>query len=306
MKKLLTYLFITLLGLIIFGCDKPAPTELVDGSTEELAEYEVLSQDLNDEYYSNGFDTTGVTQDLKGLANIISVSGIKVTGIDGNTDTFSFAQTIFFDRTKPIYYSDGRLLAYETITPGIIKFDNIRARTVPFRIRFRDNGILKDTLLGDRYILYSGRHGGMDQFHYRHNSYINFHFQMFFGQSVEFDIPTPKEVFGEAALLGRRVDRNLRAVLHWNAVSNGPKMIIVIGARLRDRQNVVIPLYRVRTKDDGGLVIPARFINKIPLNRFDRLVFTFIRRFEHSERYNGENDLYVSSQSIHSIVVNLN
>jgi hypothetical protein len=58
MKKLLTYLFIAAVGLFLFGCDKPAPTELFDDSLEELAEYEILGKDINDEFYSNGSANT--------------------------------------------------------------------------------------------------------------------------------------------------------------------------------------------------------------------------------------------------------
>jgi hypothetical protein len=72
MKKLITYSFIFPLAFLFFACDKPAPTELVDDSQEELAEYEVLGTDLSNEFYSNGFDTTGVTQDLNRLPNLIS------------------------------------------------------------------------------------------------------------------------------------------------------------------------------------------------------------------------------------------
>ena len=94
MKKLITYLFIFFLAILFFACDKPAPTELVDDSQEEFAEYEILGKDFNDEFYSNGFDTTGVTQDLNRLPNLISLSGIKVTEANGNKDEFSFAQSI--------------------------------------------------------------------------------------------------------------------------------------------------------------------------------------------------------------------
>ena len=84
---------------------------------------------------------------------------------------------------------------------------------------------------------------------------------------------------------------------------NTETVTIVIGARLRDRR-IVMPLYRVRTMDDGRLLIPPRFINEIPFQQFDKIVFTFIRRFEHTHN-NGDSDLRISSQSIHSIVVNL-
>jgi hypothetical protein len=304
MKKLLTYLFIVSVGLLLFGCDKPAPTELFDDSQEELAEIEVLGKDINDEFYSNGFDTTGITHDLKQLPNLIAISGIKVTDIHKNTDEFSFAQSIFFDRTKPVFYSDGRLLAYRTITPGDVWFDNKMARVVPFHIRYRDNGVLRDTTLGNKYVLFSGRRGNIDDFRYRHNSLMNFRINILSREQVSFDIPTPMEITGNVDMLGKRSNDDLRALLHWNR-GNTPDISIIIGARVRNRDRV-IPLYRIRTKDDGELLIPTRFIKEIPLQNFDRVVFTFIRRFESTHRDDGGNDLLVSSQSIHSIVVNLN
>ena len=298
MKKIVTYLLIALTGLIYSACDKPAPTELIDDSLEELAEYEILGKDLNDEFYSNGFDTTGVTQDLNRLPNLISLSGIKVTGVNGETDEFSFAQSVFFDRTEPVFYSDGRLLAFQTITPGVVRFDNRIARVVPFHIRYRDNGVLRNTTLGDKYILFSGRRGDMDDFRYRYNSMMNFRLN-----EVTFDIPTPKEIEGNVEILGSRSNGDLRALLRWNNGKNNETVTIVIGARLRDR-HIVMPLYRVRTMDDGRLLIPPRFINEIPFQQFDKIVFTFIRRFENTHN-NGDNNLRISSQSIHSIVVNL-
>ncbi|MCH7774768.1 MAG: hypothetical protein IH784_10245 [Bacteroidetes bacterium] len=300
MKNLLTYLFIASVGLFLFGCDKPAPTELIDDT--ELAEYEILGKDINDEFYSNGFDTTGITQDLQQLPNLIAISGIKATDIHGNTDEFSFAQSIFFDRTKEIFSPGGRFLGFRSIIPGIVSFDNRIARVVPFHIRYRDGDVLRDTTLGNKYILFSGRRGDIDDFHYRHNSLMNFRINIFGGEQVSFDIPTPIEITGNIDILGSRSHDDLRALLHWNR-GNTHDITIVIGARLRDK-HIIMPLYRVKTRDDGRLLIPPRFINEIPFQHFDRIVFTFIRRFENTIDTNG-GDLRVSSQSIHSIIVNL-
>ncbi|UCH65481.1 MAG: hypothetical protein JSW63_12895 [Ignavibacterium sp.] len=301
MKKLITYLFIFTLLFLFFACDKPAPTELIDDSLEELAEYEILGKDINDEFYSNGFDTSGVTQNLNRLPNLISLSGIKVTEVNSKTDEFSFAQAIFFDRSKPIFDSNNRLLAYHTFLPGFVRFDRHLANTVPFRIWYRDNGVLKDTLLGGKYQIFSGRHGNMHQYRHGHNSLINFRLN-FFGQEISFDIPTPREITGNVELQGNRNNGDLRAVLRWDR-GNTETVNIIIGGRVRNRDNVM-PLYQVRTKDDGRLVVPPRFINQIPVQHFDKIVFTFIRRFERTFD-DANNDLRVSSQSIHSIVVNL-
>ena len=299
MKNLLTYLFITWVGLILFGCDKPAPTELIDDT--DFAEYEVLGKDINDEFYSNGFDTTGVTQDLREVPNLIALSGIKVTDNHGNGDEFSFAQTIFFDRTQKVFSPGGRFLGYRSVIPGIVSFDNKIAGIVPFHIRYREDGVLRHDTLGNKYILF-GRNGNNNNFRYRHNSLINFRLNIFFGEEVSFNIPTPKEITGDVELLGSRSNDDLRALLRWTT-GDTKDIIIIIGARLRNR-DLVMPLYGVKTIDDGRLLIPPRFINKIPIQHFDRLVFTFIRRFENTFETNG-GDLLISSQSIHSIIVNL-
>ncbi len=141
MKKILTYLLISTSALILFSCDKPAPTQLVDDTNNEL-EVELLNKDLDNQYLTSGSDTSGITQDLTGITSLISVSGIKIT-TENRTSEFSLAQAMFFDKSKPINYSDGRLLAYKTLIPGIIKFNGTEASVVPYRIRFKDMGIPK-------------------------------------------------------------------------------------------------------------------------------------------------------------------
>ena len=299
MKKLIALLIFLPALLWLTACDNPAPTELVD---DNEAEYEILGKDYNDEFNSNGSDTTGVTQDINKYTNLIVMSGIKETDITGNTIGYSFAQAIFFDRTKPVYDSNGRLLGFNTVIPGIIRFDNKMARTVPFIIHYRENGVLQDTTLGDRYLLFSGKRGNIDNFHYRYGSQMPFHLNFFTGQDVSFSIPTPTEITGLVNILGTRAQNNLRASLQWNT-GNTQHIIIIISARLRDRR-IIMPLYRVHTRDDGKLVIPERYINNIPVEHFDRVVFTFVRRFEETEIHNGDS-LTISSQSIHSIIINL-
>src|SRR3970282_1187310 len=126
---------------------------LIDDTNDEL-EIEVLTNDLDNQYYTSGFDTSGITQDLTGITNLISVSGIKITNKNGTID-LSLAQAMFFDKSKPIKYSSGKLLAYRTLTPGIIKFNGTEANIVPYRIRYRDMGMMKDTLVGSKYLLYN-------------------------------------------------------------------------------------------------------------------------------------------------------
>ncbi|HSW55250.1 MAG TPA: hypothetical protein VLH59_09180 [Ignavibacteriaceae bacterium] len=300
MKKLLTYLIISASVFILVSCDKPAPTQLVDDTTDEF-EVELLNKDLDNPSFS-GSDTSGITQDLTGVTNLISVSGIKIT-TENRTSEFSLAQAMFFDKSKPIKYSDGRLLAYKTVVPGTIKFNGTEAHIVPYRIRFREGGIPKDTLVGNKYLLYNIFGGYPDPFYFNYNSNVSFEFDPFLpGENISFNIPTPNQINGIVSLTGSKINKNLEANLSWNGM--GEKKVFVIIGLMRPGQLQSIPVYRMKTPDDGELKIPGRYLNQLPLDRFEKIVFTFIRSFE-GYHGNVNNDLLVSSQSIHSIVIDI-
>jgi hypothetical protein len=300
MKKLLTYLIISASVFILVSCDKPAPTQLIDDTSDDF-EVELLNQDL-DNPYSNGTDTSGITQDLTGITNLISVSGIKIT-TENRTNEFSLAQAMFFDKSKPIKYSDGRLLAYKTIIPGTIKFNGTEAHIIPYRIRFREGGTQKDTLVGGKYLLYNIFGGYPDPFYFGYNSNVSFEFDPILpGENISFNIPTPHQINGIVSLSGNKINKNLEATLNWNG--RGEKRISVVVGLMRPGQLQSIPVYRLKTPDDGELRIPGRFFNQLPLDRFEKIVFTFVRSYE-GYRGSGANELLVSSQSIHSIVIDI-
>ncbi|NNL21125.1 MAG: hypothetical protein HKO83_07375, partial [Ignavibacteriaceae bacterium] len=214
MKNILTYIVLFLTGLILFSCDKPAPTELVDDLTDDF-EIEILTKDLNNNITS-GADTSGITQDITGITNLISVSGIKLTS-NNKTNRFSLAQAFFFDKSNPVY-GNGRLLGFKTITPGNLKFDGLEARKVPYEIRYVDMGIPKNVLLGEKYVLYNIWQGIPDSFYYNYNSSIYFEFKPNMGQgnNMNFNIATPHEINGNVIINGRKQNRNIEAILEWN------------------------------------------------------------------------------------------
>jgi hypothetical protein len=301
MKKILTYLCISATVLILFSCDKPAPTQLIDDAAEYF-EVELLNKDLENEYYSSGADTSGITQDITGITNLISVSGVKITN-ENRTSIFSLAQAMFFDRTKPIRNQKGKLLAYKSITPGTIKYNGVDAHIVPFRIKYRENGIQKDTLIGNKYLLYNIFGGFPDPFYFSFNSSVSFEFDPLLpGSNVSFNIVTPDEINGSVSLSGSKQMKNLQAALTWNARFER-RVTVEIGL-IRYGQRQSIPVYRMKTSDDGSLQIPARLLNELPLDKFEKIVFTFVRSHE-GYRGSGSNELLVSSQSIHSIVIDI-
>ncbi len=299
MKKYLLYI-IFILPLLFLGCDTPTPTQLV--ADEEVFDIEILGKDVNDEFYSNGYDSSGVIEDRTNFASIISVSGIKLTQ-NNVTVNISSAQTIIFDKTKPFRSPNNILLGYKTIVPGIIKFDNVQARLANYRVRYREAGNLIDSVLGKKYELFH-IHGVLgDLFTYPYNSSINFSYNPFFsGQISNFDIITPKEIIGSVQIITTKQSNNYRAELKWNGEMSGKFSIVIGGIRNSNQQN--FPFYRIRTMDDGSFILPSALLQNIPRDRFNKITISFVRKFDKLTRVQ-DTDLYVSSQSIHTIIIDI-
>lgn len=293
MKLFKTYLISFISLLVISGCDKPAVTELTQEDEQQL-QVEVLAKDTNDEYYSA--DSSGVVDDLNSYANVVTLSGIKITKGSTTVNT-AFAQTIFFDRNKPVLRRNGRLLAYRTRILGTAKFNGVEAKSVPYTIRYNEEGTVQEITLGFKHILNSYFQRQDFDYHYNSSVVFGFNFLLGLGSSFNFDIPTPPEITGSVRIEGKRNNNTLKARLEWDA-KNYPGFQIIVAASVSGSDRV-FPLFRLKTKDDGELVIPTELINQIP-PRFNEFMIYFIRRTEfHIERNN--NDFYVLSQSIHRV-----
>lgn len=300
MKKIFTYftVFITLV-LFLEGCDKPAPTELVV-NPDEGTDYVLLNDPSNDNYLTSGVDTSGVTQDFSNpdLVNLISLTGVKITA-NGSTQDYSLAQAFFFDKSKPIYNSSNRVIAYKTWIPGLVYFDGIGASIVNHDIRYHDNGMSMQTTIGKKYFLWSG---SVNPYLFPYNSSTNFKLTLWSGDSVMFPIQTPTEIAGNVLINGHKSSNDLNVSLKWNAEHNG-RILLIVGL-MEHSHFFSIPVYKIRTPDDGEFVVPDRLLNKLPLNRFSKIVFTFVRLKEKIEGKQN-NLLLISAQSIHSIVLDI-
>jgi hypothetical protein len=298
------FLYILILMILVYsGCDTPGPTELItDPIDADILEVEIIGKELDNEFYSNGFDTSGVTEDIRTYASIVSVSGIKLTR-DGRTDKISFAQTLLFDKSKPFKSPMGVILGYNTITPGIIKFNDIQARLANYRVRYREAGVLIDTVLGKKYELFNINGRALnDPFIFPYNSSVSFLFDPFFGQPSGFEITTPKEITGNVKLLSLDLQNKFRAELNWDGEHVNNFSIIVGGVRNSNQQ--VFPFFRIKTGDDGSLIIPYSILKNIPRDRFNKISITFVRKYENFMHVNN-SELYVSSQSIHTIIAEI-
>ncbi|HEY4756342.1 MAG TPA: hypothetical protein VIH28_09825 [Ignavibacteriaceae bacterium] len=293
MKSLIKYFLLLFLIGSFLGCNNPQPTALIEDN--DPIEIEVLTKNPA-EPTSFGIDSTGLNDNPARFTNVITVAGIKQT-IRGISFKSSFAQAAFFDKTKPVFGINGKLIGYSTLTPGNVFFSNQKAERRQFRIRY---GVNKDTSLGLRYVLH--RRGILgDPFNFDFNSNINFRFVPDISSAVSFDIATPPEIFLNYRLAGSKSNKNLNLLLEWNAgnVKNFEILISIID----DPRNIVFPLYKIKTADDGKFVMPKKLLEELAA-RFDKLEFTLTRKFE-KQQGTGIAELIVVSQSINSISVDI-
>ena len=293
MKSLIKYFLLLFLIGSFLGCNNPQPTALIEDN--DPIEIEVLTKNPA-EPTSFGIDSTGLNDNPARFTNVITVAGIKQT-IRGISFKSSFAQAAFFDKTKPVFGLNGKLIGYSTLTPGNVFFSNQKAERRQFRIRY---GVNKDTSLGLRYVLH--RRGILgDPFNFDFNSNINFRFVPDISSAVSFDIATPPEIFLNYRLAGSKSNKNLNLLLEWNAgnVKNFEILISIID----DPRNIVFPLYKIKTADDGKFAMPKKLLEELAA-RFDKLEFTLTRKFE-KQQGTGIAELIVVSQSINSISVDI-
>lgn len=293
MKSIIKFLsFIILVGFL-YSCNNPQPTALVED--DDPVEIEVVTKNLSEPTIF-GVDSSGIGENPARLTNVITVTGIKQT-ILGFTIKSSFAQAVFFDKTKPIYGLRGKLLGYTTLTPGSIFFNDQRAQLRQFIVK---DGIKRDTSLGLRYVLH--RRGILgDPFEFDFGSKVNFRFDPLLSPLVSFDIATPPEIFLNFRLTGSKASKNVNLKLEWNAgyIKNFEILLSIVDTQ----RDIVFPLYKIKTADDGKFLVPKKLIEELAA-KYDKIALTLTRRFEKRES-NGINELIVVSQSINSIYVDI-
>jgi hypothetical protein len=295
MKSQIKYLLLLVILVLFFGCNSPQPTALVDD--DDPIEIEVITKNPA-EPTSFGVDSTGLRGSPTRFANIISVTGAKTVN-QGISFKSSFAQAVFFDKSKPILGNNGKLVGFKTLAPGSIFFNNRKAQVKEFVVRY---GINRDTSLGPRYILHRRGNFG-DPFDFEFNSKISFTFLPDSAalSSISFDIATPPEIFLNYRLAGKKLNKDLNLLLEWNAgyVKNFEILISIID----EPRNIVFPLYKIKTADDGKFKMPKQLLEELA-KRFNKVAFTLTRKFE-KQQGNGISELFVVSQSINSISVDI-
>jgi hypothetical protein len=305
MKKEIKILFIGLiLGVLLASCKEPGPVEIID---EENLDIELLSPRPDENVYSTPYDSTGILEPASLYTTLISVSGIQNTYKNISINSI-YDAAFFFDRSKPIYDSDSRIVGYHCNPLGDVFFNSEQAAEKEWRVRYRLHGEERDTLLGKYHVLtrlFSP--GGLFAFPY--DSYLNFELKNMHGQgqtnSISFAIPTPEKVTGRVELTGSRRTRDIKMDLNWNANSKRDARIEIVVGGYEAGKDGVFPILRFRTADDGFLSFPPSLLRTIPFNRFNALVITFQRKLFKRYQHDKLPDNHIVAQSIHNIKIDV-
>lgn len=301
MKRSIYYILISAISLTVFSCGEPAPVELIsdiDSGNDKL-DIEILSPTPNVINYSNGYDSTGIVGIPPNREAFISISGIKTTYKNLNIKN-TYNAAIFSNLNEPIKEPSGRLLGFKSYDIGIVKFDGYRAHILNRKAKFRIGGNERDTTLGFFYVFNGrmGMPGGRYDFPY--NSKMDFKLERNSGEVVSFDIPTPEEISGKIKLNGSKERRNLSIDLNWEKSLRG-RIEIIIGAAAKNNLSEILPLVRIKIRDNGFLRIPNNLLKNFPADKFDVMTISICRIYEYSNR-SGITDELIYSKSIHNIM----
>lgn len=302
MKNKLKYFLLLVISLVFLRCSKPLPTELVSDEPETVG-IELIATDPNNVVYSNGYDSTGITSAMPASSSVINLSFSKTTSrlLTYNT---TLAEAYFFDKAQPVKIHSNRIIGYKTKTPGTVSFGKKKARVTDCRIKYKDAGVVSDTSLGDYYLLFKrGKQG--DLLNFVHNSSIEFELKTG-SDSYPLEIPTPLEITGELEASGSRGKKNLQIIVKWNT-SGQDSIDIILGGIVKGTKET-FPYYTVRIPDNGAgqFTFPFSYFKNFPFNKFDKLVFTFIRKkIKVVDSSSILGDSYIAAQSIHNIQVDI-
>ncbi|MGE5399501.1 MAG: hypothetical protein ACM3S2_03800 [Ignavibacteriales bacterium] len=302
MKKIFIHIGLFVLLVSLAACNKPQPTELFSDDPQEQSNLEITTISPENEFiYSSGYDSTALSSLNSKFSSVISVSSVKTT-YKARTVRISLASAVFFDKAQPVKGPGGKMFSYRTKSPGVVSFENVPARMMPFIGTFRDMGMRKDTLLGFYYLLYKYDNQG-DPFIFQHDSHIDFKLKTM-TRTEHFEIPTPAEILGEVDLTGSLQKKNLEFTLRWNGIKQEKVEVIVGGTN--GSGTAVTPFFSLHAQDNGKTRIPASLLKNLPLDQFGRIVFTLIRKKVTQYDSNSTlKDNSIVAQSVHSIQVDI-
>ncbi|PIP79234.1 MAG: hypothetical protein COW85_01670 [Ignavibacteria bacterium CG22_combo_CG10-13_8_21_14_all_37_15] len=300
MKKHFQHIILFLFAAFFFGCGKPGPTELVDDrpSEEFPLQYEVLAKNPDDALYKNGYDSTGllIPPPPSDVFLFISKNILSEKYLSLNYDN---AQVFFFDKGKPIMLPNGKQYGCQTKKVIPPRINAILTKEVDNLIRTGPLTAQHDTVIGPKYVL---RRVGLlgDSLSLHYNSSVKFEYrEKMMGSPIELNLNLPEQIIGNVSVSKNGKGENI-LLLTWNKASKD-SVEIIVGGILKD-ERAATAFYKFHVKDNGQVKIPRGVMSAIPKDRFDRLVFSFVRKAV-SRQMKSSLEFFTVIQNTHSIII---
>ncbi|MDX1702562.1 MAG: hypothetical protein R3250_18170, partial [Melioribacteraceae bacterium] len=188
---------------------------------------------------------------------------------------------------------------------------NQSAVKLPYFIRFRENSVQRDSLVGTRHAILYKTVIRPENLNFRYDSPLSVSIETELGNTNTLNLRVPKEIVGNVTVSGEKGFRNKRIFLSWNRLQGNAQIPgelteeIIIGAKYKDRVELV-PLLRLGRLKTNVFEIPNSLVKDIlESDKFDYLVFTFLRKIIIRNSLNQLGDIRFATQSIHNIWIKL-
>jgi len=300
MQKYFQHIILFLFTAFFFGCGKPGPTELVDDrpSEEGPLQYEVLAKNPEDALYKSGYDSTGLVLPPP-LTDVFLFISKNVVSEQSLSLSYDIAEVFFFDRRDPFILPGGKGYGYHTKKVVPPRINSIYTKEVANMVHFGPHTSMQDSVLGPKYVL--NRRGLFgDSLFLNYNSPVMFEYrEKMMGPKIEFSIGVPEQIIGNVSVSQNGKGEKI-LLLSWNKATKD-SVEIIVGGKLKN-EKAATAFFKFHVKDNGQVKIPPGLISVIPRDRFDRLVFTFVRTSV-SRRIASSLEFFTVIQNTHSIII---
>jgi hypothetical protein len=283
--------------ILLFGCQKPAPVEIIDEQDDsKYIEVTALGNNNDSIYVSPGVDTTGLTslENSKHFARMI-LAGVRFDRTDKSGNVIKtesiLAEAIFLDKTEPIQ-QNGRLLTYTSFDVGDLKINSDSIIKYQRQIRLQ----MRDSIIGYVYRLLSP-YNFQQSYTWSASGSSNINsFQ------IPFTTASPIHVLN---LNPDTIHISKPLYLKWQC-SNPIVNIIISGEEdIPYGQRRLRPILQFRVHNNKGeITLPVKILQMIPVKLFQRFQFTFVSDSKFTSTVSGYPDeILIYSASIHNILL---
>lgn len=284
---------VSLVFLVLPGCKRPAPVELVDGEilTPEVELVNVPSSAL---LGMGDIDSTRIfpAEYRKSFAHML-ISGSVYDGLFLHKEA-TLARAIFFDRSSPVLNGRGDTVSYKTVDVGSLSLDVYALRKHEKRVHLLRPPA--DTLLGVQYSLVNTSGAGISYSGgqtYRWQNPLTT-----LPSPIDVNVVLPERLVVTAPTPATKISRRKNLAVAWHG---GGNVVAIEISDVADPDRTV-PIMHLRiARNRGAAVIPSAILRMLPGDR-PGFLFTFSSDNSTMEHINGYPDaVLVQGTTSHSL-----